>query len=254
MTGYKRWCEPPKIVSVGPHVIDILVSLDDELGVGAVAEFLPKQYAEVEALAHIAQAFGKDKVSGFLRRKFPRSQSARSGDLGEVLATAYLAENCGYVVGPSRLIHRDHQEWAMRGDDVLAARCDPDSKVVLAKTEAKSRARTPASVVAAARKGLQRNEGLPSPHSLTQFAERLLATADAELGDAILEALLGRGVRPNEVTHVMFLFTGSNPSNHVQEDLAAYEGDIVQQAVILRVTAHQEFIRAAYERAIAYGA
>ncbi len=218
-----------------------------------MADHLPSRYSEVESLAHIAESLGKPQVSAFLRRKFPSAQSARSGDMGEVLATAYLDEECGYVVGPSRLIHKDHQEWAMRGDDVLAAKFGDDAEVLLIKGEAKSRARAQVAVVEAARASLQRDNGLPSPHSLAQFAERLLSTADMDLGDAILKLLLSQGVRPNAVTHLMFLFTGNDPKEYVESDLIAYKGAIAQRAVVLQVRGHQEFVRLAYEKAIADG-
>ena len=254
MTSFNRWCDPVSVTSVGPHTISVLISVDDEAGVDVVAAYLPGRYAEAESLARIADRLGKPRVSEFLRGKFPRSQGARSGDLGEILAGAYLEEEYGYVVGPSRLIHRDHQEWAMRGDDVLGARFDSGTTVLLVKGEAKSRARAGSAVVAEAREGLQREDGLPSAHSLTQFAERLLGTADDELGEAVLQVLLAQGVRPGIVTHLMFLFAGNDPSNHVVADLAGYAGAIVQRAVILRATAHQEFVRAAFEKAITDGA
>lgn len=239
---------------MGAHAIEILLSADDQIGIEAVAARLPGRYADIDALAHIARSFDKPQVSEFLRRKFPNAQNARSGDLGEILATTYLDEECDYVVGPSRLVHRDHQEWAMRGDDVLAAKFNEDAEVNLIKGESKSRAEARASVVKAARTSLQREDGLPSPHSLTQFAERLLATADAELGDAILKLLLSQGVQPSAVTHLMFLFTGNDPSQHVRSDLTAYRGAIAQRAVILRVQAHQKFVRSTYQKAITDGA
>ncbi|MFI0468313.1 Hachiman antiphage defense system protein HamA [Saccharopolyspora sp. 5N102] len=230
------------------------MSVDDDAGIAAVAAHLPSRYAETETLARIAERLGKAKVSELLRNKLPATQSARSGDLGEILATAYLEEDCGYVVGPSRLIHRDHHEWAMRGDDALGAKFDSASNVVLIKGEAKSRARAAASVVEEAREGLQREDGLPSTHSLTQFAERLLSTVDADLGEAIIKLQLECGVRPGNVTHLMFLFAGNDPSSHVRANLATYGGLIAQQAVILRVQAHQDFVRTAFEKVIADGA
>lgn len=254
MTRFDQWCEPIRTTSVGSHTIGVLVSLNDAVGVGAIAADLPSLYAKSASLSRIAARLGKPQVSEFLRQKFPQKPGARSGDLGEILAGAYLEEDYGYVVGPSRLIHRDHQDWAMRGDDVLGARLDSGTRVLIVKGEAKSRAQARASVVAEARQSLQREDGLPSAHSLTQFAERLLHTVDEELGDAILQALLTEGVRPESVTHLMFLFAGNDPSNHVVADLAGYSGEILQRAVILRVQGHQEFIRAAFEQAIANGA
>lgn len=252
MTKYAQWCKPAETSSVGPHDLAILESIDDKAGIEVVAADLPSRYAETESLARIAERFGKVKVADFLRNKLPSTQGARSGDLGEILATAYLEEECGYTVGPSRLIQRDHQEWAMRGDDVLGAKYDADSKVLLAKGEAKSRARAQAAVVAEARDGLQRENGLPNPQSLTQFAERLLKTTAEDLGEAIIGLMLDDGIRPAIVTHLMFLFAGNNPSDHVKVDLETYDGGIGQQAVILQVSTHQDFIRAAYEKVLTH--
>ena len=95
---------------------------------------------------------------------------------------------------------------------------------------------------------------MPSPHSLTQFADRLLGTADEDLGHAIYDLLMNDGVRPNRVGHVMFLFTSSNPSSHVAADLGAYAGAVPQLTITLRVQQHQEFIRNAYDMVIADGA
>jgi hypothetical protein len=142
----------------------------------------------------------------------------------------------------------------MRGDDVLAAKLDSLSKVHLIKGEAKSRAQARSTTVEEARNGLQRSDGLPSPHSLTQFAERLLGTVNDDLGEKILTLQLEDGIRPKIVTHLMFLFAGNNPTSHVNADLTAYEGDIAQRAVILQVQAHQDFVRAVYERVIAHRA
>lgn len=251
MTDFKTWCRPVSVVKIHGHTSGVLTSNDDAAGVDAVAATLAERYAETETLAHIAEKLGKPRVAEFLRNKFPESVTARSGDMGEILATAYLEEDCGYVVGPSRLKHRDHQEWAMRGDDVLGARVDSASRVRLAKVEAKSRVRMTKGVVKAAREGLQRADGLPSPHSLTQFAERLLGTPDEALGEAVLELLLCSEIRPDVVTHVMFLFTTNDTSRHVEGDLTAYTGPVGQLAMTLRVNAHQEFISSAYEKALA---
>lgn len=251
MTDFKSWCTPTTVVPINGHAASVMVSSDDNAGVEAVAATLPEKYATADSLASIAGRFGKPKVSEFLRNKFPASVTGRSGDLGEILATSYLEEDCGYVVGPSRLIYRDHQEWAMRGDDVLGARLDAASRVHLAKAEAKSRIKVTKTVVKEARDGLQRVDGLPSPHSLTQFADRLLNTPEESLGAAMLDLQLSHGIRPAMMTHLMFLFTMNDPSGHVKDDLTAYTGPIEQQTITLRVEAHQEFIRRAYEKALA---
>ena len=247
MTEFSNWCTVGAMVPVGDHHAGVLVSIDDGRGVATITASLPHAYAEADSLALVADRFGKKGVAKFLRNKLPTKASARSGDMGEVLATAYLHEECGHVVGPSRLIQRDHQEWAMRGDDVLGAKLASDGKPRIAKVEAKSRVTLGERTVKAARESLMRNEELPSPHSLTQFAERLLSTADSDVGEAVLAMQISDGVRPDRVRHLMFLFTGSDPSEHVTADLKAYVGSILQRTVTLRVDAHQAFIRNAYE-------
>lgn len=253
MTRFDEWCTRARAQRVGSATMGVLVAHDDALGSDVVAAALPTRYAETRSLARIAVKSGKPGVAAFLKRKFPQTQRARSGDLGEILAAAYLGEHLGFAVGPSRLIDRDHQEWAMRGDDILGVRVDSQSNVVIAKVEAKSRASASGDAVQRARAGLERTGGLPSPHSLTQFAERLLNSPDEALGEAVLDLELSDGVRPSNISHVMFLLVGNDPSTHVRADLTAYAGNIAQSAVVVRVRAHEAFIRNAFEKALANG-
>lgn len=253
MSGFGNWCTLGTLVSIGHHQAGVLESYDDATGVATLAAGLPNAYAESESLALIAERFGKQGVAKFLRNKLPTKPSARSGDMGEILATGYLHEVRGYVVGPSRLIQRDHQEWAMRGDDLLGARLDSNGKLQITKAEAKSRVSVGEDTVTAAREGLARNDELPSPHSLTQFAERLLPTADSHIGEAVLAMQFSDGVRPDRVGHLMFLFTGNDPSSHVEADLKAYPGPVTQLTITLRVKGHQKFIKDVYEEVVTGG-
>lgn len=245
------WCSQLALTSIDVHRIGTLESHDDATGVALMTATLPNAYANTSALALVAERHGKSGLAAFLRDRLPTKKGARSGDVGEILATAYLDEDCGYVVGPSRLIDRDHQEWAMRGDDVLAARIDNDSGIHLVKAEAKSRVKLGEATVKAARGGLARNEEMPSPHSLSQFATRLLDTPDHAIGEAVIDLQLTGGMRPHQVGHLMFLFTGGDPSAHVIADLKAYSGSVKQLAVTLKVQDHQKFIHDAYDGVVA---
>ncbi len=247
---FGSWCSKAALASVAAHKVHALHSHDDSTGIGLLASKLPDSYADTEALALVAERFGKPMVAVFLRDRLPTKKSARSGDMGEILATAYLDEECGYVVGPSRLIDRDHQEWAMRGDDVLAARIDKSSRLHLVKAEAKSRVSLGAATVKSAREGLDRNDEMPSPHSLSQFATRLLKSSNQDIGAAVLDMQLNDGVRPDRVGHLMFLLTAGDPSAHVSADLKAYVGSVPQLTVILRVQDHQRFINDAFEKVV----
>ena len=251
MTMFDSWCSKAALVSVAGHRVGTLDSGDDAAGVALLASRLPEAYADTTALALIAERYGKPGLAAFLRDRLPTKKSARSGDMGEILATAYLDEERGYVVGPSRLIDRDHQEWAMRGDDVLAARVDDETELQLVKAEAKSRVNLGAATIKAAREGLARNDEMPSPHSLSQFATRLLQTSDREVGEAVLDAQLTSGIRPDQVRHLMFLLTSSDPRLHVSADLKAYAGAVPQMTVTLRVQEHQKFINDAFDKVVA---
>lgn len=252
MTQFDSWCDPEVLVVINGHTSGVLVSKNDDDGISAVAETLAEKYTNTNTLAAIAQSLGKPGVARFLQNLFPGDAGSRSGDMGEILATSYLEEELNYTVGPSRLEHRDHPTWAMRGDDVLGARIDPTSGLQLAKGEAKSRTRIYEKTVEEARKGLLRESGLPSQHSLTQFATRLIADGNRTLGLAVMDHQLTSGIRPDMVLHLMFLFTQNDPTKHVTTDLTGYSGPIRQLALILRVTAHQRFISTAYEQAPSY--
>lgn len=251
VTIFDSWCSKGAPIPIGGQAFRKIDSHDDVTGATILASKLPDAYAETTALALVAERHGKPGVAAFLRHRLPTKKSARSGDMGEILATAYLAEEHGYVVGPSRLIDRDHQEWAMRGDDVLAARIDASSELRIVKAEAKSRVTVGQATVQDARQGLARNAEMPSPHSLSQFAVRLLKTSDRELGEAILDLQLTEGVRSDRVRHLMFLLTAGDPSAHVGADLNAYAGVVRQLTVTLRVKEHQKFINDAYDKVVA---
>lgn len=247
---FSPWCEPPQNTAFGKHHAQVLISTDDTSGIDAVAAILPRSYAKKENLKRVAKRRGKEGVAKLLANKMPKTKGSRSGDMGEILGTAYVSTVLRYKTGPSRLVQRDHQEWALRGDDVLGARLN-GNEVELVKVEAKSRAKTRESAVTGAREGLQRNGDLASPHSLTQFAERLLKTDEA-LSDAINDLLQENGLRPHQLTHVMFIFTQNDPATYVRNDLNSYTGRVTQTTVTVRVGAHQDFIANSYDSAVVH--
>jgi hypothetical protein len=243
---FSPWCDPPTDEAVGGHSARVLASNDDTVGVAAVAALLPKTYATTKNLELVAELRGKKGVAKLLSDKTPRTKTGRSGDMGEILGTEYVKTTLGYSTGPSRLIQRDHQEWALRGDDVLGARMQGQN-VEFVKVEAKSTIKAPKSLIKQARGGLLRNGDLASPHSLAQFAERLLED-DEDLGRAINIVLLDDGLRSGQLAHVMFIFTedDSKIGDVIRDDLKAYSGKVKQTTVTVRVGAHKAFIADSY--------
>lgn len=228
----------------------VYASNDDAIGVTAVAALLPQAYATTKNLELVAELRKKKGVAKLLSMKVPKTKTGRSGDMGEILGTEYVKSTLGYSTGPSRLIQRDHQEWALRGDDVLGGRVR-GKKVELVKVEAKSAINAPKSLIEQARSGLLRNDDLASPHSLAQFAERLLETEE-DLGRAITTVLLDDGLRAGHLSHIMFILTENDSKicDVIRDDLRAYSGKVKQTTVTVRVEAHKAFIAHSYDKVV----
>jgi len=102
-------------------------------------------------------------------------------------------------------------------------------------------------VIGEARDALSYNSGLPSPHAICFVADRLDESGDALLRDALDKAQLLGGIRQHQVTHMLFTFSGGNPSNLLTTNLNGYSGSVPQQYVALTVSKHQEFIKSVFE-------
>ncbi len=105
----------------------------------------------------------------------------------------------------------------------------------------------PSAVIEEARVALSGNKGLPSPHAIAFVADRLDEAGDAKLRDALDTAQLKDGLRASQVTHMLFTFSGSNPSNLLTKNLSTYTGTVPQQYVALQVKSHQAFIKAVFD-------
>ena len=137
---------------------------------------------------------------------------------------------------------------AMRGDDILAIRADPVLAVRFLKGEVKSRAALAAKSVADARDALSSNHGRPTPHALAFLSDRLSETGHKALSDLIDDQLRQR-IKKAQISHLLFVFTGTDPRRALAADLAAYTDTIPQHAVGLRVLAHQDFVKQIFDRA-----
>jgi hypothetical protein len=62
---------------------------------------------------------------------------------------------------------------------------------------------------------------------------------------------LKHGVPPDSVEHLLFTFSGNDPSDHLETSLEGYDGEIGQLSVGLHVEEHGAFIDDVYERVIA---
>lgn len=254
MANIKSWCGRTDS-KVKTHDLRYLEADPGLLphAVTSVAAVVPGHYTAADRVADILRRLGKAAVAEYVETKLPQGAKSRSGDLGEILAASYITEFTGYTMGIYKLRWSDHREMAMRGDDILGIRIDPTVKVKFLKGEVKSRATLGKQTVDEARTALTSSNGRPTPHALAFVADRLFETGETALAEAIDEYQLKQRIEIKQLSHLMFMFTGNNPTNLLTANLTAYTGTIRQIAIGLRVSTHQAFIKDVYEKAIADG-
>lgn len=215
--------------------------------VAAIAKAIPDYYTDPQRVASLLKKLGKPAAAAHVEQKLPTQKSIRSGDLGEILCNAYVHEATPFSLGIKRLRWKDHRNMSMRGEDVLAFNLGPkNSSLKILKAEVKSRAGMATAVINEARAALSANNELPSPHALAFVADRSHQTGDTILGDALDKAQLKDGIRPSQVSHMLFTFSGNNPVKLLKTNLQAYTGSVPQHYVGLHVQGHQDFIKAVF--------
>lgn len=212
---------------------------------------LPDYYIDPLSIADTLERLGKPAAAEKLRVKLPEAKKIRSGDMGEVITTDYIDEKTPYAVPIKKLRWKDHRNMAMRGDDVIGVLVDQENQTIrFLKAEAKSNQSLSRDVLEKAREELDLDEGLPAPHALEFVAERLRETGRQELADCIEKAQLVDGISPNQVEHLLFTFTSSNPNTLQKEAFESYSGNIKQSSIGFQVGNHQELIGSVYQGVI----
>lgn len=251
MSNFKEWCDETE-TSVSTHKLRLLVAdpIKQPHAVKVVANALPEYYAAPSRISDLLTKLGKPAVARFVEGKLPTRLNIMSGDLGEILCNAYVIEATTFKLGIKRLRWKDHRNMSMRGEDVLAFSLGPNGGTLkILKAEVKSRVSMPTAVIEEARTALAGNKELPSPHAISFVADRLDEAGELVLRDALDKAQLIDGLKVSQVTHMLFTFSGSNPSNLLKTNLSAYTGAVPQQYVALQVESYQAFIKAVFEAA-----
>lgn len=253
MVQFESWCA----VEVSPqkkHYIQTLSANPEQLefGIRATAEVVPGHYLAENRVARVFARLGKHAAAQLVQEELPTSKQIRSGDLGEILATEWIDTRSQYKAPIKRLQWKDQRNMAMRGEDVIGLSLDPKTnRLSFLKTEAKSRSKLSAQVLSEARKGLDKDDGLPSNHALAFISTRLHDAGKDELADAIDEAMLVLGIPPQSVCHLLFVFSGNSPTALLERSMTGYSGTIAQWGVGLHVENHADFIKAVYEQVVA---
>lgn len=245
MSNFREWCDETE-TSVSTHKLCLLAAdpAKQPHAVKVIANAVPEYYASPKRISALLMKLGKPAVAKFIEEKLPTSPSIKSGDLGEILCNAYVIEATTFKLGIKRLRWKDHRNMSMRGEDVLAFSLGPkEGALKILKAEVKSGASMTTHVIEKAREALSGYNELPSPHAISFVADRLDEAGDEALRDALDNAQLKDGLNVAQVTHMLFTFSGSNPSNLLKKNLLSYTGAVPQQYVALQVNTHQAFIK-----------
>ena len=247
--NFEKWFDiSAEVVNGHDYTAVNLVASDLEPVVNEIACMVPDHYIDPESIASTLERLGKPAAAKKLRTKLPQEKIMRSGDLGEILGMEYIDNQTQYFVPIKKLRWKDHQEMAMKGEDVIGIRLiETSQKPHFLKTEVKSRKKLQTEDVQNARSTLNVNEGRPTPHALAFLGERLREGGSTKLADIIDDAQWRDGIATSQMKHLLFTFTGNNPNRYQKAILETYGGNIKQQAVGLRIKKHQEFIAGVFE-------
>lgn len=212
----------------------------------SLRELVRGHYVDPETTAQRMASLGAPKTAELLREHLPTQKTARSGDLGEMLATEVAEQELRYRVPIRRLRWKDGREMALRGDDIIGMAHDGDEKLHILKGESKSRGSLSRVVLEEAGEALDRNRGRPTRHSVLFVAERLRDFGEHELAKELEEAVLTsfHGV---PIAHMLFVLSAGPLENLLVAHLeGAAKRKRIRHAVGIRIRDHADFIALLY--------
>lgn len=253
MALYDPWCE----TTVREDGLKQYLKIVEKAGgreavVQNLAAIVRSHYDSLERISDDVKELGYAGAAAILKELLPTSSRARSGDLGEILASELTAERLEFEVPIRRMRFKDGREVPMRGDDFIGVNyAEDDGGLWLLKGEAKSRRNLAAAVVAEARDALKRNDGRCTPSSLLFVANRLLEGDDdqAALGRRIRNEVGRNSLAKNRIDHALFTFSGNGPIGALEADFAAAEAGRGHAVINMHVEDYTDFIDAVFEAA-----
>lgn len=175
-----------------------------------------------------------------VRDALPTTKMIRSGDLGEIFATEYVAGRTEFLVPLKRLRYKDDRDMAMRGTDVVGLR-HVDGRPHVLKVEAKSRETIQAAVVVEACDTLVEHDCRPKPATIA-FVARMLRREGRDADAAAFEDLQARQPRYEEMAHMVFVLSGNDPVPALRAQAGPRAPILDRRFVGLRIADHQAFI------------
>ncbi len=251
---FDDWCESQHLAPAPTRRLHVLAEKNGgRVSVASqIDQTIASHYEDPQRFSDRIKRLGYPRAAEVLKLMLPRSEKARSGHLGEILATEAVPAFLGkFTVPTKRLRWTDGRESALRGEDLLGLSRE-NNRVRFLKGESKSRKNLSPSTVADARKALDANDGRPSQHALGFIMQRLFDLQRDDLALVFEEFMLRKTIPKDQLVHLTFILSGNDASTALTDDLNSYAGGIEQHAVAMRIADHQEFIKQVYERMKSY--
>jgi hypothetical protein len=253
-TLFDQWCDSREVDVSGGHKLHLLS--EKEAGRAFIEsklnEMVASHYDDPERLVDRIARLGYVNAAQILKTMLPTTKRARSGHLGEILATESVpALLRPFKIPIKRLRWLDGRESALRGEDLIGLATETRS-VRFLKGESKSRKMLTPSVLNEAREALNANEGRPSQHAMGFIMKILYDQGQDELARIFEDYLLVESIPANQLVHLVFGLSGNDASAALEADLHSCNNGIEQHAVALCIPDHQEFIASVYERLNSY--
>jgi hypothetical protein len=176
MPLFDDWCDNDQEANQKKRLWKLTEKDEGRLAIlDGLAETVRSHYDSLDRIADDVQELGYAGASAILRERLPRGKKARSGDLGEILASELTEERLGFEVPVRRMRFKDGREVALRGDDFIGVSYDEDrGRLRLLKGKSKSRMTLGKATITTARRALNRDDGRCTPASLLFVADRLM--------------------------------------------------------------------------------
>lgn len=219
-------------------------------------ETVRSHYDHLDRIAADAARLGYEKAAEILRTRMPTEERARSGDLGEILATELAEVTLGFRIPVKRLRFKDGRNMALRGDDFIGVIVTDGGQLRLLKGESKSRQELAKPAITEGREALDRDDGRCTPESLLFVADRLLDSndpADQALGQSLRDEIGQKSLPPGRIDHMLFTLSGNAPPPSLKADLEGAGSERSQYSVNLHVPDHGDFIGTVFVEAAKLG-
>jgi hypothetical protein len=228
----------PSVSSVGYEIYQVSLAALSDAARDALATTMEHHYLEP---ATFRGGIGGEVLARVLEARLPSrsgdstAKRDRAGDLGELLGIEWLRQQGRGIWEVCCTLRWKESIRPRRGEDIIAIRWDV-RPVGLLKGEAKAAESIPGATVAEARSRLDQDGGWPAPFTIDFLAEKLAKDGREEEATRLFDERFKVTPRVNDpgCTHLLFLFSGADPSTHLATHGAPAPGCVhAQYAAIL---------------------